>query len=63
MADRDDRGTSSYSPYLLVRTVMRILAADGCKMIRITAENSRQSVNAACDPLRARGITPDREEP
>lgn len=55
--------SQSYSPYLLVHNVMRILAADGCEKISVTAENSRQAVKAASDLLRALGVTPDREEP
>jgi len=54
---------STYSPYLLVHNVMRILAADGCEKISVTPENSRQAVQAASDLLLALGVTPGREEP
>ncbi len=55
--------TGSYSPYLLVHNVMRVLAADGCGPVAVTAENSGPAVQAATDLLRALGVTPDREEP
>jgi hypothetical protein len=54
---------STYSPYLLVHNVLRILAADGYEEISVTAENSRQALKAASDLLCALGVTPDREEP
>ena len=53
----------TYSPYLLVHNVMRVLAADGCTPISITAENGRQPVKADADLLHALGVNPDRGEP
>jgi len=50
-------------PYLLVNTVMRFLAADGCEKISVTTLNSSRAVRAASGLLRALGITPDRKEP
>ncbi len=49
--------------YLPAHTVMRILAADGCEKISVTAENSGRAVKAASGLLRAVGVTPGREEP
>jgi hypothetical protein len=51
------------SPCLPVRAVTRILAADDCEKISVTAENSGRAVEAASDLLRAVGVTPGREEP
>ena len=48
---------------LPVHAVMRLLAADGCEKISVTAENSGQAVKAASDHLRALGLIPGREEP
>ena len=41
----------AYPPCRPVHTVMRILAADGCEKISVTAENSGQAVEAASAPL------------
>ena len=47
----------SYSTYLLLHNVLRILAADSCEII-ITTENVSPAVRAAGDLLRAFGIEP-----
>jgi len=53
---------SSYSPYLLLHNVLRILAADDCE-ITITTENVGPAVRAAKAMLLAFGIEPDMGEP
>lgn len=52
----------SYSTYLLLHNVLRILAADDCEIV-ITTENVGPAVRAAGDRLRAFGIEPDMGEP
>jgi hypothetical protein len=63
VADSDARGTSSYSPYLLVNNVMRLLATDGYEKISVTTGNSGRAVEAASDLFRALGVIPGWEEP
>lgn len=47
----------TYSPFPLIRNVMRMLAAEGCKpALRIEADLI--AAKAAADLLRALGITP-----
>ena len=47
----------TYSPFLLIRNVMRMLAADGCKPV-LRIECDLAAAKAAADLLRALGITP-----
>jgi hypothetical protein len=56
------RPRPSYSPYLLLHNVLRILAADDCEIV-VTSENVGSAVRAARDLLRAFGIEPDMGEP
>jgi hypothetical protein len=48
---------NTYSPFVLIRNVMRMLAADGCKPV-LRIESDLAAAKAAADLLRALGITP-----
>ena len=48
---------SSYSTYLLLHNVLRILAADNCEIV-VTTENAGRAVKATRDLLRTFGIEP-----
>jgi len=52
------RPRPSYSAYLLLHNILRLLAADDCEIV-VTAENVGSAVKAARDLLRAFGIEPD----
>jgi hypothetical protein len=52
----------SYSTYLLLHNILRLLAADDCE-ITITTGNVGPAVQAARDLLLAFGIEPDMGEP
>lgn len=52
----------SYSTYLLLHNILRLLAADDCE-ITITTDNVGPAVRAARDLLLAFGIEPDMGEP
>jgi hypothetical protein len=52
----------SYSTYLLLHNVLRLLAADDCEIV-ITTGNVGPTVKAARDLLWAFGIEPDIGEP
>jgi hypothetical protein len=52
----------SYSTYLLLHNVLRILAADDCEIV-ITTANVGPAVKAAKAMLLAFGIEPDMGEP
>jgi len=52
----------TYSTYLLLHNILRLLAADHCEIV-ITTENVGSAVRAARDLLFAFGIEPDMGEP
>ena len=47
----------TYSPFLLIRNVMRMLAADGCKPV-LRFDSDLAAAKAAADLLRVLGIEP-----
>jgi hypothetical protein len=53
---------SSYSTYLLLHNILRLLAANDCEIVITAAENVGLAVRAARDLLRAFGIEPEPQQ-